>query len=86
MNKFKSDLLKLVEKETETVVMFFSDVYVVCCYDDFFRFTNSGAWYERYNLIFDKANNDCLYYLEAAYLFLQYLTNQQHIVIIFLMI
>ena len=46
MNKFKSDLLKLVEKETETVVMFLSDVNVACCYDDFFRFTNSGAWYE----------------------------------------
>ena len=86
MNKFKSDLLKLEEKETETVVMFLSDVNVACCYDDFFRFTNSGAWYERYNLIFDKTNNDCLYYLEAAYLFLQYLTNQQHITIIFLMI
>ena len=47
MNKFKSDLLKLAEKKTETVVTFFSDIYVVCCYDAFFGFTNSGAWYER---------------------------------------
>ena len=35
MNKFKSDLLKLVEVETETGIMFFSDVYVVCCYNAF---------------------------------------------------
>ena len=46
MNKFKSDLLKLAEKKTETVVTFFL-TYVVCCYDAFFGFTNSGAWYER---------------------------------------
>ena len=49
MNKFESDLLKLGEEETETFAMFFSDIYVVCCYDAFFRFTDSGAWYERYN-------------------------------------
>ena len=36
MNKFKSDLSKLAEKETETVIMFFSGIYVVCCYDAFF--------------------------------------------------
>ena len=30
----------------------------------FFPITDSGAWYERYNLIVDKANNDCLHYLE----------------------
>ena len=49
MNKFESDLLKLGEEETETFAMFFSDIYVVCCYDAFFGFTDSGAWYERYN-------------------------------------
>ena len=36
MIKFKSDVLKLAEKETENVTMFFSDIYVVCCYDAFF--------------------------------------------------
>ena len=36
MNKFKSDLSKLAEIETETVIMFFSGIYVVCCYDAFF--------------------------------------------------
>ena len=65
-NKFKSDLLKLAEKETETAVMFFSDIVVVSCFDAFFRFTNTGAWYERYNLIVDKTNNDGLHYLEAC--------------------
>ena len=29
MNKFKSDLLRLAEKETETIIVFFSDIYVV---------------------------------------------------------
>ena len=32
----------------------------------FFPITDSGAWYERYNLIVDKANNDCLHYLQAS--------------------
>ena len=64
-NKFKSDLLKLAEKETETV-MFFSDIVVVSCFDAFFRFTNTGAWYERYHFIVDKTNSDGLHYLEAC--------------------
>ena len=35
MNNFKSDLLKLEENKTETVIMFFSDIYFVCCFDVF---------------------------------------------------
>ena len=66
LSEFKSDLFKLVNNETEIyIVMFFSDICVICCYDAFFGFTNSSTWHERYNLIVDKTN-DCLNYIESS--------------------
>ena len=67
LNEFKSDLFKLVNNETELyIIMFFSDIYVICCYDAFFGFADSGAWHERHDLIVDKTNNDCLNYTESS--------------------
>ena len=66
MNKFKSDLLRLAEKETETIIVFFFLTYMLFLLWCFSGLTDSGAWYERYNLIVDKTNNDCLHYLEAC--------------------
>ena len=48
------------------MITFFCDICIICCYDAFFEFTNSGAWHERYNLIVDKTSNDCLYYIESS--------------------
>ena len=39
------------------LIMFYSDVFVACCYNAFFGFTNS-SWHERFNVIADNAN-DC---------------------------
>ena len=66
MNNFKSDLLKLAEKETETYHVFFFTYMLFAVMMLFFGFTDSGAWYERYNLIVHKTNSNHLHYLEAC--------------------
>ena len=40
-SEFKSDLFKLVNNETELyMIMFLSDIYIICCYDVVFGFTD----------------------------------------------